>query len=151
MKQAGELSDKTSTNINASIGFGMAGTSNGNSNLNAAASQQASNAIIATATSSANLPEIPIVSEPEYPERGASMFLRTHQSGKNLITQPPSRKDFYSPPTSQEMLSQIGTNDRSKLGVAPLLDVSSSGANDSSFIYTLFFKRKPIKYYKNFV
>lgn len=56
-----------------------------------------------------NIPDIPIVTEPDYPERvptvpsslGGSIFARTH-----------------------------GTNERSnKLAVAPLLDVSSSGAD----------------------
>lgn len=51
-----------------------------------------------------NIPDIPIVTEPDYPERppkmlGGSIFTRTY-----------------------------GTNERSKLAVAPLLDVSSSGA-----------------------
>lgn len=60
------------------------------------------------------MPDIPIVTEPDYPERiptivGASMFSRTH-----------------------------GTNERSKLAVAPLLDVSSSGANDSFYLFLLY-------------
>lgn len=137
MKQAGELSgDKVNTNV--SIGFGAAGTSNGSSNINTAPQTSVTTAT----TSGVNLPDIPIVSEPEYPERGGSMFSRTHQSGKNFITQPPNRKDFYSPPTSQEMLMQLGTNERSKLAVAPMLDVSSSGADDSHFSTILFFLKQ---------
>lgn len=55
------------------------------------------------------MPDIPIVTEPDYPERiptivGGSIFTRTH-----------------------------GTNERSKLAVAPLLDVSSSGADDGFY------------------
>lgn len=65
------------------------------------------------AASGAQLPEIPIVSVPDYPERtippiagiGGHPFARTY-----------------------------GTNERSKLAVAPLLDVSStSGADDGLF------------------
>lgn len=69
-----------------------------------------------------NMPDIPTVSEPDYPERvpgkqlGAALFNRTQ-----------------------------GTNERSKLAVAPQLDVSSSGADDvlinfmsCRFIYIIF-------------
>lgn len=64
--------------------------------------------------SGANIPDIPIVTEPDYPERvptvpsmGGSMFARNHAHG---------------------------TNERSnKLAVAPLLDVSNSGADDGLF------------------
>lgn len=64
--------------------------------------------------SGANIPDIPIVTEPDYPERvptvpsmGGSMFARNHAHG---------------------------TSERSnKLAVAPLLDVSNSGADDGLF------------------
>lgn len=67
------------------------------------------------------MPDIPNVIEPDYPERvptvpsiGGSIFTRTH-----------------------------GTNERSnKLAVAPLLDVSSSGADDGFFSLTLFLFNK---------
>ncbi|XP_031637064.1 uncharacterized protein LOC116349649 isoform X3 [Contarinia nasturtii] len=104
LKQAGELSgDKTNTNAAASI-------ASGSGNANSVAAQQS---IAASSgggggggVGGANMPDIPIVTEPDYPERvltvaqqmGGSLFTRTH-----------------------------GTNERSnKLAVAPLLDVSSS-------------------------
>lgn len=69
---------------------------------------------LSTATGSAHLPEIPIVSEPEYPERSVP----TAASGIG----------------GQPFPRSYGTIERSKLAVAPLLDVSStSGADDGLF------------------
>lgn len=82
-----------------------------------AAAQQANISASGGGGSGGNIPDIPIVTEPDYPERvptvpsslGGSIFARTH-----------------------------GTNERSnKLAVAPLLDVSSSGADDGFFLLTL--------------
>lgn len=71
--------------------------------------------------SGANIPDIPIVTEPDYPERvptvpslAGSMFARNHAHG---------------------------TSERSnKLAVAPLLDVSNSGADDG-FLNSFFLNK----------
>lgn len=77
-------------------------------NCTVAVAAQQSN-VTAASGGGVNIPDIPIVTEPDYPERvptvpsslGGSIFARTY-----------------------------GTNERSnKLAVAPLLDVSSSGAD----------------------
>ncbi|XP_055320019.1 uncharacterized protein LOC129577281 isoform X2 [Sitodiplosis mosellana] len=98
LKQAGELSgDKTNTNA-VSI-------ASGSGNAISVAAQQSNANTASSGGGGAIMPDIPIVTEPDYPERvptvpsiGGSIFTRTH-----------------------------GTNERSnKLAVAPLLDVSSS-------------------------
>lgn len=111
LKQAGEIStgDKVSnsTNGHSASGNGMlsatsgmisgAATSGGGGG--GGSGSGGNNSMVGI-----NIPDIPIVTEPDYPERapkmlGGSIFTRTY-----------------------------GTNERSKLAVAPLLDVSSSGA-----------------------
>lgn len=80
----------------------------------AVAAQQSNANAAGSGGSGSNIPDIPIVTEPDYPERvptvpsmGGSMFARNHAHG---------------------------TNERSnKLAVAPLLDVSNSGADDGYF------------------
>lgn len=86
-------------------------------NCTVAVAAQQSNPTATSSGGGPNIPDIPIVSEPDYPERvptvpslGGSIFTRTH-----------------------------GTNERSnKLAVAPLLDVSSSGADDDFFTHFFF-------------
>lgn len=113
LKQAGEIStgDKVSnsTNGHSASGNGMlsatsglisgAATSGGGGGGGGGSGSAGNNSLVCI-----NIPDIPIVTEPDYPERapkmlGGSIFTRTY-----------------------------GTNERSKLAVAPLLDVSSSGA-----------------------
>lgn len=104
LKQAGELSGDKVNNINGS-GNGI--TNNSGVGVGGGGTMCTGNNIIV----GINLPDIPIVTEPDYPERvptmlGGSIFTRTH-----------------------------GTNERSKLAVAPLLDVSSSGADDGFLLF----------------
>lgn len=96
LKQAGELSSNDKLTNNGGAGLGGINGSSGH--------QQQSN------LPGINLQDIPMVSEPDYPERvpgkqqlvqlGGAIFNRT----------------------------QMGTNERSKLAVAQHIDVSSSGA-----------------------
>lgn len=108
LKQAGELSgDVKPTQTNFASNVSASGNSNSYSNQTTSNAQQQLNATATSSNVGANLPET-IISEPDYPERTVPTmhsggFLRTH-----------------------------GTNERSKLAVAPLLDVSNSGADDGS-------------------
>lgn len=108
LKQAGELSsDVKPTQTNFASSVSASGNSNSYSNQTTSNAQQQLNATATSSNVGANLPETIVISEPDYPERIPTMlsggFLRTH-----------------------------GTNERSKLAVAPLLDVSNSGADDGS-------------------
>lgn len=98
LKQAGELSgDKTNASASGS-------------GLNEGITDKSSSAMAPPAI--IQLPEIPIVTEPDYPERNVPSGAIGGQS----------------------FTRSYGTNERSNLAVAPLLDVSStSGADDGLF------------------